>query len=187
MKVLIDACVLYPTVLRELVMGLAGTGYFTPLWSARILEEWRRAAARHSDRDNVIAESEIATIKARFPNSLVTVDPGTEQRLILPDPDDIHVLAAAIDGGATALMTLNLKDFPTNTLSAHGVIRRDPDGFLLEAFHSDEVAMRRVTHTVINTAEQHGIDVSNPRSLLKKARLPRLGKALYPRQSSIRL
>ena len=46
MRVLIDANVLFPTVLREIVLGLAETGYFEPLWSERILEEWRRAAAR---------------------------------------------------------------------------------------------------------------------------------------------
>ncbi|MBL3553988.1 PIN domain-containing protein, partial [Rhodovulum sulfidophilum] len=44
MKVLLDACVLYPTVLREILLGVARRGGFTPLWSARILEEWARAA-----------------------------------------------------------------------------------------------------------------------------------------------
>jgi hypothetical protein len=46
MRVLIDACVLYPTVMREVLIGVAAKGLFTPLWSARILEEWARAAAR---------------------------------------------------------------------------------------------------------------------------------------------
>ncbi|MDA8586574.1 PIN domain-containing protein, partial [Rhodobacteraceae bacterium] len=55
MKVVVDACVLFPTVLRELVLGVAETGAFQPLWSARILEEWRRAAARKSAEDCDIA------------------------------------------------------------------------------------------------------------------------------------
>ena len=46
MRVLIDTNVLYPTVLREIVLGVAARGVFTPLWSERILEEWRLAAAR---------------------------------------------------------------------------------------------------------------------------------------------
>lgn len=179
MKVLLDACVLYPTVLRELVTGVGATGYFTPLWSERILQEWRRAAARHSDHDRIIAEGEIASMKARFPQAMVEARHETEARLYLPDPNDIHVLAAAIDGKAEALMTLNLKDFPTNTLSAEGILRRDPDGFLLEAFHDNEAALHDLVDAVLSKAGQHGIDVSNPRSLLKKARLPRLGKALY--------
>ncbi|MEM6276609.1 MAG: PIN domain-containing protein, partial [Pseudomonadota bacterium] len=47
MKILLDACVLYPTVQREILLKTARAGVFTPLWSDRILEEWRRAAARH--------------------------------------------------------------------------------------------------------------------------------------------
>lgn len=178
MKVLIDACVLFPTVLRELVIGWAGTDAFEPLWSERLLEEWRRAAARHSERDEVIATGEIALLKARFPDALVPADPGLEDRLSLPDPDDVHVLASAITGQADALLTLNTKDFPINTLTAEGILRRHPDEFLLEGFHGDPDAMRALVRDVLAQAARHGIDTSNPRALLKRARLPRLGKAL---------
>ncbi len=181
MKVLIDACVLYPTVLRELTLGYAATGAFTPLWSDRILEEWRRAAARKSDRDGMIATSEIALAKAAYPDAMVMPTPDTQSRLTLPDPDDAHVLAAAIDGNADALLTLNVKDFPTNTLAAKGILRRHPDEFLLEGFHADSAALTNVVESVLAQATEHGIDTSNPRALLKRARLPRLGKALYPR------
>ncbi len=178
MKVLIDACVLYPTVLRELVLGYAKTGAFTPLWSERILEEWRRAALRQSEHDGVIAEGEIALAQAAFPNALVDVTQATRNRLFLSDPDDIHVLAAAVDGDADALLTLNVRDFPTNTLAAEGILRRHPDEFLLEAFHRDEAGMREVVAKVMARAASHGIDTSKPRALLKRARLPRLGKAI---------
>ena len=181
MKVLIDACVLFPTVLRELVLDYAGSGGFEPLWSERILEEWRRAAIKRSERDGVIAESEIALVKARFPKAMVVAVPETATRLRLPDPDDIHVLAAAIDGGADELLTLNLKDFPTRALSDEGILRRDPDSFLLEAYHADKDELKRIVDDVLVRAQSHGIDVSNPRALLKKARLPRLAKALFPR------
>ncbi|MDJ0638455.1 MAG: PIN domain-containing protein [Paracoccaceae bacterium] len=179
MKVLIDACVLYPTVLRELVIGLAKTGAFTPLWSERILEEWRRVARRNGEVDVAIAEGEIALLKAAFPDALVAPGPETEARLTLPDPSDIHVLAAAIDGKADALLTLNVKDFPTNTLSQHAILRRHPDEFLLEAYHGSADTVRQVVDAVLSRAAEHGIDTSNPRALLKRARLPRLAKALF--------
>ncbi len=179
MKTVIDACVLFPTVLRELVLGVAETGAIEPIWSERILEEWRRAALRRSEHDGLIAEGEIALLKLRFPDAFVAVSDQTTNRLSLPDPDDNHVLAAAIDGGAGALMTLNLKDFPTNALAAEGILRRDPDGVLLEAYHGDETAVRQVVETVLATAGTHGIDVSSPRGVLKRARVPRLGKALF--------
>ena len=178
MKVLIDACVLFPTVLRELVLDYAATGAFQPLWSERILEEWRRAAARTGESDAVIAEGEIALVKARFPGALVDVTTDTVSRLDLPDLDDVHVLAAAIDGGADELLTLNLKDFPTRTLSAEGILRRDPDGFLLEAYHADPNAVLKVIDEVLERAKRYGIDTSDRRKVLKRARLPRLAKAL---------
>lgn len=178
MRVLIDACVLYPTVLRELVLGVASTGAFTPLWSPRILEEWRRVAARNGAPDEHIAEVEIADAEAAFPNASVVVAPSTEARLTLPDRADIHVFAAAVDGHADEILTLNLKDFPTNALAAERLIRRHPDEFLLEALHADPEAVRGVVDAVLTRAKAHGIDVSNPRAQMKKARLPRFGKAV---------
>ena len=68
MKVLVDACVLYPTVLREIVLDVAKTGYFEPLWSERILEEWRRAALRNGHPE--IADSEVAAARrASWPSA----------------------------------------------------------------------------------------------------------------------
>lgn len=149
------------------------------MWSDRILEEWQRAAARHSPSDGDIAATEIAIAKSKFPGALVEAQAQTMERLSLPDADDVHVLAAAIDGGADELLTLNTKDFPTNTLSSEGILRRHPDEFLLELWHADQDAMSAVTCDVFARAATHGIETSNPRGLLKKARLPRLGKAMY--------
>ena len=177
MRVLIDANVLFPTVLREIVLGLAGAGGFEPLWSARILEEWRRAAARVGDA--AVAEYEIAAVRAAFPDAEVTVVSETEAGLTLPDANDTHVLAAAVDGHADELLTLNTRDFPSNALAAVGVIRRHPDEFLLEAWHDDPGRMRLIVGGVLARAGAHGIDVSSPRAVLKRARLPRLGKAMF--------
>ena len=179
MRVLIDACVLFPTVLREIVLDLAATGAFQPLWSPRILGEWRHAAARRGQVDGDVAETEIARETARFPSASVEVTAKTEYRLSLPDPDDVHVLAAAVDGHADELLTLNLRDFPTNALAAEGIIRRDPDGFLLEFYHADPDRISGITRQVLDRAAKHGIDTSSPRAVLKRARLPRLAKALY--------
>lgn len=178
MKILIDANVLFPTVLRELILDWARAGGFVPLWSERILEEWRRAAARSGERDGALAESEIAVLKARFPNAIVAPRIETETRLRLPDPDDVHVLAAAIDGGAEAVLTLNSGDFPIRVLAEKSILRRHPDEFLLEAFHAEPDKVRTVVKDVLQRAESYGIDTSNQRAILKRARLPRLAKAL---------
>lgn len=177
MRVLIDACVLYPTVLREIVLEAAARGLFSPLWSPRVLEEWRRAAEKRGETG--IAELEIEAVKALFPDAMVYASSDTEARLSLPDADDVHVLAAAIDGEADEILTLNLKDFPARTLARDGIHLRAPDTFLLELFHNDARALREVLDTVMRKADRHGIDTTNPRALMKRARLPRLGKAVY--------
>ena len=132
MRVLIDACVLFPTVMREMVVGAAAAGGFVPLWSARILEEWARATRRLPEGAEAVARREIALLRAAWPEAEVAVGEELVAGLSLPDPDDRHVLAAAIAGGAEVLMTLNRQDFPTRTLGRHGVVLREPDGFLSE-------------------------------------------------------
>jgi predicted nucleic acid-binding protein len=176
MRILLDACVLYPTVMREVLIGAAREGAFEPLWSTRILEEWRRAAARHSDEQAQVAGVEIALLKANWPKS--EVPPADEGDLWLPDENDIHVLAVAIKADADTIITLNLKDFPTRILSNHGIIRRDPDSFLVEFAHENLTAMQRVAMSVKEAAERHSGEPKDIRLLLKRTGLPRLGKYL---------
>ena len=127
MKLLIDACVLYPTVMREMLIGVAGHGMFTPHWSARVLEEWARATRKLGPEAEVFARGEIALLQARFPRAQVNYPPEAERKLWLPDPDDIHVLAAAVAGSCDAIVTMNAKDFPRDILSDAGLWRSAPD------------------------------------------------------------
>ena len=129
MRVLLDTCVLYPSILRSILLGAAQKGLFEPIWSERIIEEWRRAAQRNHDEAE--ATIVIALLRVNWPKSQVEIGPENTN-LFLPDENDIHVLQAAIEGNADELLTANLKDFPTQTLSGHGIVRRNPDDFLLE-------------------------------------------------------
>ena len=174
----LDACVLYPTVLREILLGLAGEGLFQPVWSARICEEWRRTAERQSPGDGVVAEGEIALLNARWPEARIAADPGLEAGLWLPDPADIHVLATAIRGGAEAIVTLNLRDFPARELAPHGLSARHPDALLHALWQTWPDAVAATVARVHATAEKLAGEPLDPRKLLKRARLPRLGKAL---------
>ena len=178
MKVLLDACVLYPTVMREMLLGVAKTGLFEPLWSARILEEWARAARKIGPEGETIARGEIALLQANWPKATVPTQPGLEQRLWLPDENDIHVLAAAIAGHADILITLNKADFPQNLLAEEGIQRRDPDGFLWQLWSDHPQAVSGVAAAVYDTAKYLSGQELDLRKLMKKARLPRLGKAL---------
>ncbi|WP_147124798.1 RSP_2648 family PIN domain-containing protein [Shimia ponticola] len=178
MKVLIDACVLYPTVVREVLLKSAAAGVFTPLWSARILEEWRRAAARLNPVAAAQAEAEIALVKARWPEAEVDPKPSDEARLYLPDENDVHVLASAIAGSADVLLTVNIKDFPRGTLYEEGIRRDEPDHFLTSHFVQQPEVVKAAVAEVWDRAKTMEGCPPNQRALLRKARLPRLAKAL---------
>jgi predicted nucleic acid-binding protein len=178
LKVILDACVLYPTVLREILLGVVRAGLFTPLWSDRILEEWARATRKLGPVAETLARGEVVALRAAFPKACVMPQPGIEARLSLPDANDTHVLAAAIGGHADAILTFNASDFPRHILAEEGIARRDPDGFLWELWshHPDKVTA--VVEAVRAEAERLSGQRQPLRPLLKRAGLPRLAKAL---------
>ena len=178
MRVMIDACVLYPTVMREVVLGAAEAGLFVPRWTPRILEEWARAAAKLGPEGEMQARGEVALLKARFPKAIVPPHAGLEARLWLPDPADIHVLAAAVSSSADAILTSNAMDFPKNILAEEGLERLDPDAFLLSLHEAHPAKVRTAARGVLDEAIRLSGEDWTFRSLMKKARLPRLGKAL---------
>jgi predicted nucleic acid-binding protein len=173
-----DACVLYPTVMREVLTGVAASGLFTPLWSERILEEWARAAARIAPGQDIVARGEIALLRAKWPGASIAFSPDLEATLSLPDANDTHVLAAAIAGKAGVLLTLNRKDFPMRTLARYGIERRDPDGLLCGLLAEHPQAVLAIVDAVRQTAQRLSGQEWEVRKLMKKARMPRLGKAL---------
>lgn len=178
MKVVLDTCVLFPTVMREMLLGVAGLGHYTPLWSARILGEWARAAVKLGPTGKMQAEAEIALLRADWPAAEIAPAPGIEARLWLPDPADVHVLATAISGSADLTVTLNAKDFPRRTLSEEGLDRIDPDAFLCNFWRDDPDGVASVGEKVLIEACRLSGETWEMRPLLKKARLPRLAKAL---------
>lgn len=178
MKVLLDTCVIYPTVMRQMILGVAARGVFTPLWSARIIEEWQRAAQKLGAEGVAQAGAEAAMLAAKWPEAEVPYPASLEDRLWLPDPADTHVLAAAIAGSADMILTLNAKDFPRNILAEEGLSRTDPDDFLHGIWQAQPDLVAEVAADVLTEANRLSGQSWDMRGLLKKARLPRLGKAL---------
>lgn len=178
MKVLLDACVLFPTVLREILLGVAARGLYTPLWSPRILEQWARATVKLGPGAEDIARGEIALLRANWPRASVLPRDADLARLHLPDADDIHVLAAAIAGHADLILTFNARDFPRHTLSEEGLSRQDPDQFLRALHAADPDGVTAAITAVHHRAETLSGETLPLKQLLKRARLPRLAKAV---------
>jgi len=175
---MLDACVLFPTVLRELLAGAAAAGLYRPCWTARILEEWARAVRKLGPGAEPVARGEIAALRAAFPQAEVPEAAHIARRLHLPDENDLHVLAAAIACGADGIVTFNAADFPRGTLAAEGLTRRDPDGLLWDLASHHPGVMARVVETVRARAEAISGQPQAPGPLLKRARLTRLARLM---------
>lgn len=177
MKAVLDACVLYPTVLREILIGAAGAGLYTPIWSVRLLGEWRRAAARLGPEGETVAGSEIALLTDRFPAAMTGEVNDRIADLPLPDPADAHVIAAALNGGAALIVTANLSDFPRRVLLPLGLTALHPDAFLLDLWRASPDNVGAIVATTHARALAAGGAMTMP-EMMKRARLPRLAKAL---------
>lgn len=128
----LDANVLYPAPVRDLLLSLAHAGLYQARWTRRIQDEWTRGLLKSrpelADRLPRIVER----MNAAIPDCLVEGYEMLVATLELPDPDDRHVLAAAIVGHADALVTFNLKDFPVAALDRFRIEPRHPNEFVLD-------------------------------------------------------
>ena len=153
--VLVDSCVLYSAPLRDVVIHLALVGVFRAKWTERIHEEWIRSVLEnrpdlkreHLERTRMLMDTHVR-------DALVTGYEPLIEGLTLPDPDDRHVLAAAIRSHADLILTFNLRDFPADVLSPFGIESRHPDDFLLDQLSLDQpkvlTALRRQRESLRN-------------------------------------
>jgi hypothetical protein len=125
-RAVLDACVLVPISLCDVLLELADDGLFLPLWSQTILAETKNALVGKRGVPVAKAERRIEQMRSAQPEAAVT---GFEA--LIADmgnhPNDQHVLTAAIHRACPVIVTANLVDFPAHALMPHGVtaIRSD--------------------------------------------------------------
>jgi len=128
---LCDACVLYPAPVRDLFMRLALSDLFRARWSEHIHREWIENLLRNRpdlSRDQL--ERTRALMDAHARDALVHGYEKLIPSLTLPDPDDRHVLAAAVRAKADVIVTYDLGHFPAADLAPYGIEARHPDVFV---------------------------------------------------------
>ena len=138
----VDACVLAKSLPRNLVLTLAEAEFFRVRWSRPIMDETKRAIERmlaaKPDAAKRAAQACDAMERA-FEDAMVD---GFDRFLpvcaVLPDQNDIHVLAAAIKTRADVLVTDNLKHFPENVLETFNMEVRSADEFIADTVALDE-------------------------------------------------
>jgi predicted nucleic acid-binding protein len=130
-----DANVLYPAPLRDLFIRLAHAGLVRARWTEAIHDEWVRNVLADNPElspDRLARTRSLINVAVR--DCLVTGYEDLIDTLSLPDPDDRHVLAAAIRADAEVIVTFNLKDFPVGVLASYNIEAQHPDDFLLSLF-----------------------------------------------------
>jgi hypothetical protein len=130
---LCDANTLYPAPIRDLLVRLAISGVLRVRWTERIHEEWIRSVlADRSDLTRTQLERTRSLMDLAVQDCLIRDYEHRIEEVVLPDPEDRHVLAAAIAGGVHRILTFNTRDFPAEAVLPYGIEVQDPDSLVLE-------------------------------------------------------
>ncbi len=140
---MLDACVLYPVRVRDLLLTLAAVDYFDPKWSDEVLDELRRNVL--ADHPGINPEAfdnrMVGAMRRAFPHACVN-DYRSFVAEVDNDLKDQHVAAAAIAAGASVIVTDNVKDFGGRTLRRRGITVQSAATFVLDAIAAEPAAVR---------------------------------------------
>lgn len=167
----LDTSVLWPSLQRDFLLSLAIEGMYRPVWSAAILDELEEHESLKLQRRDVAevdagqsARRLVATMRAAFADAEVTGWEPLEGTYMLPDPDDEHVLAAAVVAGAGAIVTSNLRDFPTAKVP-DPIEVLPPAEFAANTVALNPSAARRAVAEIAARSGRHGEQLTDTRVL----------------------
>ncbi len=147
--VLYDANVLYPSTLRDVLIRVGLARLVQPKWTEQILDEvFRNLRVNRPDLDPARLARTRDLMNASIRDVTVTGFEHLIGQVTLPDPDDRHVLAAAIHAGAQVIVTKNLRDFPAPALTPWGVEAQHPDALLMSVHQNDPDALGEIVKTI---------------------------------------
>jgi len=170
--VVLDACVLYPAPLRDYLLYLASQDLFQPKWSTDINEEWIRNLLKNRiDLVRTQLERTVNAMNRAFPKANIDKDISIINILILPDPDDRHVLATAIKRKAEKIITANIKDFPKGYIDQFKIQIQHPDEFISELVDANPESALTAFQEQVNNLKNPPLSVEDVLSSLKKCGL----------------
>lgn len=177
--VLYDACVLYPAPLRDLLMHLAMTGLYQAKWTNEIHDEWiRNVLANRSDLKRSQLERTRELMNNHILDCLVEGYEYVIPSLELPDPDDCHVLAAAIHASASIILTYNLRDFPAKSINIYNIDAQHPDKFLTHLIDLGPDIVCNAIKRLRTTLKNPPTSINRYLAILEKQSLPNTVKKL---------
>jgi len=158
----LDTSVLWPSLQRDFLLSLGIEGMYRPVWSSAILEE-----LEHHEAVKLVARGEqkaeaarracrlVAKMRSAFSDAEVQGWEGLEGRYGLPDPDDEHVVAAAVVAGAGAIVTHNVRDFPADRIPSEVQVVR-PNDFACNTVSVDPTRALTAVEAVARRSGRHG-------------------------------
>lgn len=141
--VFIDACSLAGALKRNILLTLAEAEFFRVQWSSEVLGETQRALEeifkkRGSQDPASMAARQRQRMEKAFPEATVSAyEPYMSAASGLPDTNDMHVLAAALKGQASTIVTDNIRDFPESVLLQVGIEAKSTDDFIADTIELD--------------------------------------------------
>jgi predicted nucleic acid-binding protein len=142
---LLDANVLHPISLCDVLLRLAEKGLFQPRWSDEILNETLESIVRqhaHVARQSI--GERIEDMRHAFPDAMVHGYQTLRDALDAEMKDDAHVLAAAVVGKADLIVTNNLRDFAPVLLRRYDLDAQSADTFLVNQWWLDPTTVTQV-------------------------------------------
>jgi predicted nucleic acid-binding protein len=133
--VVLDACVLYPAPVRDLLLSFADSELFKPKWSSRIQEEWcRNLLLKRPDLSQEQLDMTVRAMNMAFPDAQIEKFESLIPGISMPDKNDRHVVAAAIRAKADVIVTYNLKHFPQSVGKEYDIEILHQDIFLTNVY-----------------------------------------------------
>jgi predicted nucleic acid-binding protein len=136
----LDANVLWPQYLRDVLIRAAVADLYRAAWTDRILEEMRTSLIRKGRVSTEQIDRTVRFMREQCPHFMVE---GYENLIgvMMNDEKDRHVLAAAVRGGAYTIVTSNTKDFSPESREPYGIDLHTPNEFLEELWVTDSGRM----------------------------------------------
>ena len=174
-----DANVFYGARLRSLILFLAQTKLFRARESNSVHDEWirhlleKRPSLQRADLMRTRQLMDAAVLDA-----LVTGYEPLINAMDLPDPDDRHVLAAAVVCKASCIVTFNISDFPEESLAPYGLHAVHPDDFLRDVESVDPAAFADAVWQDLDHYRAPPLDLPEYVVALRKAGVPRIAEQI---------
>lgn len=173
-----DANVLYPSLLRNLLMRLSLAGACDLRWSDRVHEEWISNLVQKASLDEAALRRTWAQMDAALPSARVIGFDALIDTLTLPDPDDRHVLAAALHSGAGELLTFNLKDFPAPVMAECGMVAVHPDSWLCRLCDQYPDIVRRAVQELLAALKNPALSAEDLTAALHRLNVPEAARQI---------